>query len=52
MIMLGNGDGTFRLGSMPEWGANMASSFAVGDFNGDGILGLGRPSYPIEHLAG
>ena len=38
-VLLGNGDGTFTLKSSPAVG-NAPYSFAIGDFNGDGILDM------------
>jgi hypothetical protein len=38
-ILLGNGDGTFSIGSTPSMGL-VPESVAVGDFNGDGKLDL------------
>ena len=35
-ILLGNGDGTFRLGEAPFTNTDIPQSIVVGDFNGDG----------------
>ena len=54
VIMLGNGDGTFRRGATYTMG-NSPYSVAVGDFNGDGNLDLGVPnrlSHTISILLG
>jgi len=48
-ILLGNGDGTFKVGATPEVGAD-AQSATVGDFNGDGTLDLAVTNYSNNNL--
>ena len=40
--MIGNGDGTFNLDVGPFLGGYENSGLALGDFNGDGTIELGR----------
>ena len=53
-IMLGNGDGTFRLGQLLNIppSTNPASSLTVADFNGDGLLDLAVGGDTIYFYAG
>ena len=52
--MLGNGDGTFRLGQLLNIppSTNPASSLTVADFNGDGLLDLAVGGDTIYFYAG
>jgi hypothetical protein len=50
-IFLGNGDGTFHAANSYAVGIN-ASSVAVGDFNGDGILDLAVANERVSVLLG